>query len=184
MHPKKVFIIVFQEAQPSRNLDLDDLPRHGRFDVVCRTITSCLFLSNSFRKDTTFVGVFENARTMLVIRGSETKHLNPDERSLAGTLREVFSGTRYPGLWYGPGTLKTVLKEFQGWNMLVMDPRGKPISQNLQKQTVFILGDHLGFSSATRQILSSLTMASLGVEVEYLTSQTISILHFLCDKNN
>ncbi len=182
MKMTRTFVVIFQEANPSRNLDLNNLPSYGRFDVVCRSITSCLFLSNGFRRDTMFVAVFEKTSSFLVIRGDEARGLNPDERSLAGILRDAFSGRHHPGIWYGPGTLETVLKEFGSWNIFVMDPRGKSISQLNGTNVAFILGDHLGFSPKSRKVLSTFPMLSLGVNEEYLTSQTIAIIHYLYDK--
>ncbi len=183
MEPSRSFIVVLQEAIPSRNIKLDDLPGQGRLDVLCRVITSCLFLSNGFRRDTQLVAVFEKTHTFLVIQGNKVRGLNPDERSLGGILRDVFSGEKIPGMWYGPGTLEMVLKELHNWKVMVLDPRGKPFQEPIEERVAFVLGDHLGFSSHSRDLLSSYPFLSLSVNVDYLTSQTVAILHYICDKN-
>lgn len=167
------FIVRFHSPIPEEKINLNNLPGHGRLDVLCRTITASFFLANSFRIDSELYIIFSNNQYLKLV-GNELRGLNPDERSIGGALRKVLSGKGFPGIFLFQGTLKKLAERFP--ESVVLSPQGElSKNYNLPWKT-FFLGDHMGWIENDEKVLKKLPKISLG-PFEYLTSSCITLLH-------
>ena len=175
---KRTFILLLKTANPSPNISLNNLPGEGRLDVLCRTLTAALFVSNGFRKDTELWAYFQSYGKVLIINGLEARGLNPDERSQAGLLKKVFSGMNVSGFTFKSGDWREIFSTFQTLNLL--DPNGENFAKKKFQSYTFVLGDHLGLESSELEVFKDNSKISLGSQI-YLTSQCTSIIHYLLD---
>lgn len=188
----RVFVIVLKQAVPDPQLDLNNIPQAGRVDLLCRVLTSAFFLSNSFRPSTEVWAFFQQNALLIKFRGDKFRGVQPDERSVGGFLRRVFR--------HVAGVGKHANKPIMGvsWQLLALEdlpellPQAYILEQDGELATTklsendgpvfFVLGDHVGFSDEDKLILGNYPKISLG-QTELLTSQCITVLHYLMDVN-
>ncbi len=154
------FLVISHTAPPDGQWDLNDLAgASGRADVLCRAVSTALFLSHGIRADTEILMVFAADATRpraLRIRGASIQRLSPDERSLAGRLRQALrAGADLEDPWWeevdaglevAPFTLDEVLSEIPD-PVVLLEPDGEAIeSADLPADAVYALSDHLPFS--------------------------------------
>jgi tRNA (pseudouridine54-N1)-methyltransferase len=181
-HLKRFFILLSKQTKPIPSLSLNNLAGEARMDLLCRSITTALFLgghNNSFRKETEIWIYFQSFGKVLIIRGSEIRGLNPDERSIAGLLKKVFSGQDTTGFVFKPANWLEIFKLFP--NCYLLDKKGIYFSIDHLKEFVFVLGDHLGLTEEEKTLFRHNQKLALGNTV-YLTSHCISIIHYLLDR--
>ncbi|MFX0182821.1 MAG: hypothetical protein ACFE95_07025 [Candidatus Hodarchaeota archaeon] len=172
------FLIISNTVDTSKPLFLNSLTGYGRLDVLCRCITAAFFLSDKFRKDVILTLYFRKNEKILEIQGSNVRGINPDERAIAGVLKRVFSGKKYPGLTFYRENLENLLTRFKPY---VLDGSGETFFQKFDSiNYTFLIGDQMGFLEEDRHLLGKFDKISLGSHV-YLSSQTITILNFLLD---
>jgi tRNA (pseudouridine54-N1)-methyltransferase len=172
------FLIISNTVDTSKPLSLNSLTGYGRLDVLCRCITAAFFLSDKFRKDVILTLFFRKNEKILEIQGSNVRGINPDERAIAGVLKRVFSGKKYPGITFSSKKLKNLLTKFKPY---ILDDCGETLPQKFDSNNnIFLIGDQLGFLEEDRHLLGKFDKLSLGSYV-YLSSQTITILNFLLD---
>ena len=164
------FLITGHHACTDGDFSLNDLPGSGgRMDVLCRCVTSSLFLSHDLRRDVecylVLAGDPHSPRTLL-FRGSEIRYLSPDERS-AGSLIKKALGTicgdlfreSSPGVYIRRGGLERLLREHP---CAVLDEDGDDIRHAEFLPDVFVLSDHLDFTPDERELLAGLPAYSVG----------------------
>lgn len=174
------FLIISNTVDTSKPLSLNALTAYGRLDVLCRCIPAAFFLSNEFRRDVVLEVFFRTNQKVLEIQGNTVRGINPDERAIAGVLKRIFKGFKYPGTRFYNCSLETLLKD---QNPLILDTYGARSPLLLDKNNFFIIGDHLGLLEEDYKILAKFMKFSLGRNV-YLSSQTITILHYLLDTSS
>ncbi len=150
-------VIIGHKAMTSGDFPLNDLPGSaGRMDILCRCVSSALFLSFGMRRDV-------NVHLLLlgepdpgkIVRfdGMTLRYLNPDERSSGSLIQKALKkeASEYevrstPGVWVRRGDLKTLLEQFKGRTLLYLREDGADIREVAREITdpVFILGDHTG----------------------------------------
>lgn len=175
------FIILSNTVDYKKPLSLNNLTGFGRLDVLCRCITAVFFLSNAFRKETRLSIFFRLNERLLNIDGNKAEGINPDERSIAGVLKRVFKGRTARGITFVPATLEEILAFH---HPTVLDIYGKKTFTQLSQQNVFLIGDQIGFTDTDRKLFSrvdGVESLTIGSHV-YLSSQTITILHYLLDQ--
>lgn len=172
------FLIISNTVDTSKPLSLNSLTGYGRLDVLCRCITAAFFLSDKFRKDVILTFYFRKNEKILEIQGSNVRGINPDERAIAGVLKRVFSGKKYPGITFYSEKLKDLLTRFKPY---ILDDSGETLLQKFDSNNnTFLIGDQLGFLEEDRHLLGKFDKLSLGSYI-YLSSQTIIILNFHLD---
>jgi len=171
------FIIISNTVDTSKPLSLNSLTAYGRLDVICRCISSAFFLSNNFRKNVILKIFFRINSKILEIQGDKVRGINPDERAIAGVLKKVFKGHKYPGIIFYQETLENVINQEQ---LVVLDSGGIYSAKKIETKNIFLIGDQLGFPKEEMDLFLKLEKISLGTH-EYLSSQTITMLNYLLD---
>ena len=173
------FLIISNSVDVSQPLSLNSLTAYGRVDVICRCISSAFYLSNDFRKDVILGVFFEKNQKFMEINGNEVRGLNPDERAIAGVLKKVFQGKKFPGINFQEQKLDIL---FQSQSVLLLDKDGIKLDSKISESNIYVIGDHLGFQIEDKELLKNFRRISLG-ETEYMSSHVITILHFLMDSH-
>ncbi len=192
------FILRALKAFTSPNFSLNDLPGAGRMDLVCRCISSALWISNDLRRDTKIHVVLEGKPLppkTITFYGKELKGLSPDERNIASHIRlalkkglnlkmneevEVWSGIKIAKKSF-ESLVKEKAKEFQ---LIYLHPKGKDIREfEFKEKVCFVLGDHIGIPRKTEKLLDRIgaERVSLGPKV-YLASHCITIVNYELDR--
>jgi len=178
------FNVIVNEAFIGTDFSLNNLTGSGRVDVVCRIISSTFFLSNAFRKNTELNLLFKKTSQKITISGNRVRGINPDERAIAGVIKRIFTGNKpYLGIKVTNIDWNSFLSKLEGY-LLLEDSPELSLENTTLDQITFTLGDQRGFSDEDLGILranNNLEMVSLG-NISYLTSNCISIVHYLFDK--
>src|SRR5690349_14486998 len=180
MRPPRRFVILGRTAMASSDFLLDDLPgTSGRLDVLLRCVRAALLTSHGVRSDTVIDLVLlgaPKAPRVVRIDGATVKFLRPDERPLATLLKKsleaydamgktgeearAFTEVR-PGISIARGALDRVLSDET--KTYVLDESGIDVRAiDLEKDAIFVLGDHQGFDDDAKTTLAPLQKISLG----------------------
>jgi tRNA (pseudouridine54-N1)-methyltransferase len=168
------FVVVGQKANAVGDWLLDDVPgTSGRIDVLLRCVRAALLTSHGVRHDTRVYLVFEQAPRVMRIDGKTVQFLRPDERALAVLARKVLASDAdaearsfvevKPGIALARGGLEAALADgppdvFVLDEHATMDIRAAP----LPRDVTYVLGDHLGFSEASRSTLARFPTITIG----------------------
>ncbi|MEM5800911.1 MAG: tRNA (pseudouridine(54)-N(1))-methyltransferase TrmY [Candidatus Aenigmatarchaeota archaeon] len=193
------FILRASKAVTRPDFNLNDLPGSaGRMDLVCRCISSALWISNDLRRDTRISVILEGPPAppkMLVFEGSSLKGVNPDERNIASHIRKALKlGANLklneeleisPGIKVAKKSFESLIREKIGkMQVLYLHPKGKDIREmEIEENVAFILGDHIGIARKTEKLMERLNVekVSLGKTI-YLASHAIVIVNYELDK--
>ena len=88
----KEFILRARKAKTNPVFNIDELPKEGKMDSVCATISNALWLSGDVRKDTIIHVVLEGPNKgpkTISFFGNEIRGLRSDERSIAGYVKDA-----------------------------------------------------------------------------------------------
>ncbi len=172
------FIIISNTVDTNLPLSLNSLTAYGRLDVICRCISASFYLSDTFRKEVLLSVILLKSGKIMHIEGDKVRGINPDERAIAGVLKQVFKGKNYPGITFFEGSFDTFIVDH---TPIVLMNTESPLENFPQKYRSFIIGDQVGYSDEFKELINQFPKASLGPNT-YLSSQTITILHYLLDK--
>ncbi len=150
-------VIIGHKAKTNGDFSLNDLPGSaGRMDILCRCVSSALFLSFGMRRDVNvhllLLGDPDPGK-IIRFEGLHLRYLNPDERSSGSLINKALlkEVTEHdvrstPGVWIRRGNLKSLLSEFEGRALLYLREDGEEIRELAReiRDPVFILGDHTG----------------------------------------
>jgi len=187
----RTFVLYARKARTDSNFRLDDLINAGRIDLVCRCISSALWLSHNVREDTKIFTVLNGPPkppVTICFQGSKLLKVYVDELTNAKWIKKILS-MKFGNEWLEIDATKVARKSFQevlnelnGKNY-VLHEKGEFIENiKIEKNPVFVLGDQVGLSIAEEKFaLRNGEKISLGKNV-YLASSCISILNWICDK--
>lgn len=150
-------VVIGHKAKTNGDFSLNDLPGSaGRMDILCRCVSSALFISFGMRRDVhvnlLLLGDPEPGK-IIRFEGLNLKYLNPDERSSGSLIQKALQKNaieKYthstPGVWIRRGDLKSILSEFEGRTLLYLREDGEDIREFAReiRDPIFILGDHTG----------------------------------------
>jgi len=205
------FIYYSKSAVTAGNMIGDNLMKAGRMDIVCNVIISAFFTSNAMRDDVKFHLVFDGppyAPRHLVLESD--KDLPISKKNVAGTIKKMLYKSPdsegllevFPGCSIEKKSFEHVVKELDaegaargipskegtdvpassGKDVLLLDGKGVDVREaDLDKNPVFIIGDHEGFPSDKKKFLKSIDKISVGPKVLF-ASQVITILHNELDR--
>jgi tRNA (pseudouridine54-N1)-methyltransferase len=196
--PVRRFVVVGQTASAAGNFSTEDLPSSGgRIDVLLRCVRAALLVSHGVRRDVVLylvLGGGPRAPRVLRIMGRDVRFLRPDERSLALLVKkslncETQGGSSFievkPGIAVAEGNLECVLADAPNATLYWLteagaDVRDEPLDA---ADSLFILGDHLGFDSPTRARLGALSCRAVGVgPVSLHTDDVVTLIHGELDR--
>jgi tRNA (pseudouridine54-N1)-methyltransferase len=173
----RIFVVIGQKATASPDFLLADVPgTSGRLDVLLRCMRAALLYSHGLRRDTRVYLVLLGgpiAPRVLRVDGKAIRFVRPDERNLASLVKKAlarnsdnpgFNEIR-PGLAIASGGLDVVLQDFAKMTPFVLeegaiDVRDAPLDA---RDTLFFVGDHLGFDNATRAMIRAYAATPLSV---------------------
>lgn len=169
------------------NFSLNDIAGAGRMDIVCRCITSALWLSDELRKDTRFYVVLEGKPfppKILKFNPLYMRRVYPDERNIASHIRLALLGKRQPGIELEIKKFEDFLKENLNKQLIYLHKDGKDIRKfKFKKNIFFILGDNKGLNKNTEKFLDNLNIEKVSIgKRNYLASHVISIVQNELDR--
>ncbi|MFB6110569.1 MAG: tRNA (pseudouridine(54)-N(1))-methyltransferase TrmY [Halodesulfurarchaeum sp.] len=184
------FIVLGHTAPTEPDFDLADLAGGaGRLDVLARCVNSAFFLSHAIREDVRVFLVLADEVTIR-LEGVELRYMNPDERNIAGLLRQALESRTEaigqsevestPGIYVSNRGFESVLKAAAREGDIVhLHEDGDPIA-GLQPPAnpAFVLSDHRDFTAEERALLSAHADHRVSVGPEALhADHTISVVH-------
>jgi tRNA (pseudouridine54-N1)-methyltransferase len=194
--PMRDIIIIGHKAVTSGDFSLNDLPGSaGRMDILCRCVSSALFLSFGMRRDVNvhllLLGEPEPGK-IIRFEGLHLRYLNPDERSSGSLINKALlknateQDTRStPGVWIRNGDFKSLLASFEGRNLLYLREDGEDIRGLAReiRDPVFILGDHTGVTEEEeKQLLEAgAQIVSVG-PISLHSNHCITLIHNELDR--
>jgi tRNA (pseudouridine54-N1)-methyltransferase len=187
----RTFVLYARKARTDGNFKLNDLISAGRMDLVCRCISSALWLSHKAREDARIFVVLNGPPkppVTICFQGSEYSTVYVDEITNAKWVKKILS-MNFGKEWLEVEGTKVARKSFQevltelGGKNYVLHEKGEFIeSLKLDKNPTIVLGDQVGLpDKEERFALRNGEKISLGKNI-YLASSCISILNWICDK--
>ena len=185
------FFLYSRKGRTDKNFSVENLIDAGRMDLVCRCITSALWLSHKAREDTKlFVNLNGPSRAPVTIcfNGSKLLKVYVDEKTNARWIKKLLSlkfgkeWMKVEGTDISRKSFQDVMKETDS-NIYVMHEKGTPIRDvELGENPMFVMGDQIGLPEKEEKFaLRYGEKISLGKNV-YLVSNCISILNWICDE--
>lgn len=185
----RTFAVLGHLARTDGTFTLDDLPGSGgRIDVLCRCVQAALSLSHALRRNTDCYLILKGdpvpPKTIL-IRGSEVRSLNPDERSTAALLRKALSlptGTIFrlstPGIYVRAAGLEALLAEQQ---YVLADEDGEDIRRIAELPSGVVLSDHLDLTEEEMSHFPACPRISVGPHLLH-ADHAITLIHNEMDR--
>ncbi len=187
------FVYYSRSAVTAGNMIGDNLMKAGRMDIVCNVIISVFFISNKMRDDVKLHLVFDgppHAPRHLVLESNEEMPIS--KKNVAGLIKRMLykSPTTegllevFPGASIEKKSFEKLIKDLDkdGKDVLLLDGKGVDVREaDLNKQPVFIIGDHEGFPKDKKKFLKKIDKISVGPEVLF-ASQVVTILHNEVDR--
>jgi tRNA (pseudouridine54-N1)-methyltransferase len=187
----RTFVLYARKARTDSNFRLDDLISAGRMDLVCRCISSALWLSHNVREDTRIFVVLNGPPkppVTICFQGSKLSKVYVDETTNAKWIKKLLS-MKFGKEWLeieatkiSRKSFQEVLSELNGKNYVLHEKGDFIENVKIDSNPVFVLGDQIGLSRAEESFaLRNGEKISLGKNV-YLASACISIINWTCDK--
>jgi len=187
------FIYYSKSAVTAGNMIGDNLMQAGRMDIVCNVIISAFFTSNAMREDVRFHLIFDGppyAPRHLVLESN--KEMPISKKNVAGLIKRMLykakdeEGLREicPGCSIEKKSFEHLVKELDkgGKDVLLLDGKGVDVREaDLDKQPVFIIGDHEGFPTNKKKFLKKIDKIKVGPRILF-ASQVIIVLHNELDR--
>ncbi|AKB65366.1 tRNA (pseudouridine(54)-N(1))-methyltransferase TrmY [Methanosarcina mazei] len=189
-------VIIGHKAMTSGDFSLNDLPGSaGRMDILCRCVSSSLFLSFGMRRDVNvhllLLGEPEPGK-IIRFEGLHLRYLNPDERSSGSLIQKALLKNAAgqdirstPGVWTLTGDLNSLLASFEGRTLLYLREDGKDfreIAREIQ-DPVFILGDHTGVTEEEeKQLLEAGAQVISVGPISLHSNHCITLIHNELDR--
>lgn len=197
------FLIVGNNAV-GEPFNLNDLPGHGRMDIICRFIAQSLFISHGIRRDVeVYILLLGNPNTPKVIKisGRYVKGMNPDERSIGGLIKKALGiqsteewVKSTPGIFVSRKDLSCLLTEVSNervYNTIAyLREDGVDIRDFLKNEVntennniLFILGDHIGLKKSEEQVVLENTDNIVAIPTLSLQAdQCVVIINYELDR--
>ncbi len=188
----RTFVTVAHDAPTNGAWPLDDLPGHGRIDLLARNITAALHLSHGLREDAQAITVFVGAGGPKAVRiGPGVRRLYPDERSTAARLGKALRHPCLdpwweavePGIHVAPFGVAEVVDD-TGAPVMVLDAAGQAIGaiapRLASEDACFLLSDHRPLQESDLQGVTVAGRVSLGSTWLH-GHQTIHIVQWTLD---
>lgn len=180
------FVIVGRTAHADAKIRLDDLPgTSGRLDVLVRCVRAALCVSHGVRRDVVVYLVLLGGERAVTVRidGATAKFIRPDERALAATIVKAvarhagdgFVAQRH-GIAAAFGDIDVAIGDARGVPYILEEraPDLRPVAA--AGDSVFFIGDHLGFDTKSRGQLDAIGARAVSVGPVSLHSDDVVTL--------
>lgn len=186
----KDFIIIGNKAVNAGKISLNDLPGSaGRMDVLCRCVTSALFISFGMRRDINVWLILKGGpgpEKIVRFSGETMRSLNPDERSAGSLIQKALlveaseqEKQSTPGVFVRYATFAQLLEEMKevrpifylkedGADLLKTAENDETAA--LLENGVYILGDNQGVFEGDEKIIEEAGAKKLSVGPQSLLS--------------
>ena len=192
------FLIVGNKAV-TKPFSLNDLAGSaGRMDILCRFVAQALFISHGIRKNVEvyllLLGEPKPPKAIKIV-GKEVKTMAPDERNIAGLIRKALKiecnknwKRSTSGIYISKKNLKELLDELTNrYKIVYLKETGKDIRnfvKQIDKDCLFILGDHLGLSEEQERIVKDYASEVISVSpISLQADQCVVIVHYELDRS-
>lgn len=167
------FVVLGHEAPLEPDFSLDDLAGGaGRLDVLCRCVNAAMFLSHGIREAVRVYLVLQDTATV-EIASDELQYMAPDERNIAGIIRNALSARSdvvghqavkaSPGVQIANHDLATTLDRIDA-SLYWLQESGTPLPNITPPDDAgFIVSDHQDFSDHDHEVISEHTEQSVNV---------------------
>ncbi len=188
----KEFILRARKAKTNPGIDLNHLPKEGKMDAVCATISNALWVSGDIRKDTIMHVVLEgpsNGPRMITFTGSEMKGMWSDERSIAGYIISALQRGTFlqlneeahvrKGIHIAKKSFERLVweKSNQYKQVIFLDKDGKDIREfPFMKDFVVVFGAPEGLPPKTIKLIKDINAAKISLGPRMLFSAHCPIL--------
>ena len=186
------FVVLGHRAPTDPDFSLDDLAGGaGRLDVLCRCVSSALFLSHGIRDDVEVFLVLGDEVTVR-IDSRDLRYMSPDERNVAGLLKQALEAKNRaighreaestPGIHVSKRGFAAVLDGLDG-TVVELHEDGDPLADVAPPENpVFVLSDHEDFTEeeAVRLADRSDQRVRVGPEVLH-ADHAITVAHNYLD---
>ncbi|WP_232686437.1 tRNA (pseudouridine(54)-N(1))-methyltransferase TrmY [Halobacterium zhouii] len=186
------FVVLGHDAPTDSDFSLDDLAGSaGRLDVLCRCVSSALFLSHGIREGVQVHLVLGDEVTVRV-DAAELQYMSPDERNIAGLLKKALEakdraiGHREvestPGIHVSTRGFEPVLDSLDG-TVVELHEDGTPLADlEPPEDPVFVLSDHENFTDEEATLLAERSDQRVRVGPEVLhADHTVTVAHNYLD---
>ena len=188
------FLIVGHDAPTAPEFSLDDLAGGaGRLDVLCRCVTSAVFLSHSIREAVRVHLVLGDEFTVR-FDGATIRRLNPDERSTAALIRTALEHRKdaighmpaetTPGVTIRRMGFAATLEDLaDDATVVTLHEDGDPAAEvDPPADPLFVLSDHRDFTDSESSLLASTADERLRLGPEVLhADHAITVAHNYLD---
>lgn len=192
------FILLALRAKTS-DFDLENLSLAGRMDLVCRAISSALFVSDHVRKDTV-IHVFLNGPNdppkLISFFGDSIINIEPDEKSIAKLILFALKKGKnlkldeeadvLQGIKISKKSFEKFIEEKSTSHLYYLNKKGKDIREiKFEENSLFILGDNLGIPKNTEKLLKRLKAEKISLgSVMLFASHCIVLVHNEIDRKS
>lgn len=173
----KEFILRARKAKTNKNFNIDELPKEGRMDSVCATISNTLWVSDDIRKDTIMHVVLEgpnNGPKAISFFGNEVRGLRSDERSIGEYIKmalqkgadlQLNEETHVrTGIKVAKKSFERLLWERSNKQIIVLDSSGKDIRNfSFAKNFVVVIGSIEGLPPKTIKMLDDMNAEKISL---------------------
>ncbi len=185
------FILLALKAKTSPDFDLDNLPDAGRMDLVCRTISNALLVSNHIRDNTIIHAVLNGPKDpprIISFYGNNVKNLEPDEKTIAKFIKNALKdGLKLklneeietsPGIKISKKSFENLIKEKSNTSQLIyLHPKGEDLRKfDFEENVTFIFGDYIGLPKKTERLLDRLGAKKISIGPVMLFASHCSVL--------
>ncbi len=188
------FFYFSKEARTSGNFK--DLKKAGRLDIACHVVIMSFFVSHLIRSNVKlhlfFYGPPDPIKHLEI--GPITKESQDiiSKKDVSGLLKRMLykykQGKKmqvFNDCWIEKKDIFTELKnlEQKGRTIYILDDKGEDIRKiKIEKNPIFVLGDHEGFNKKELKDLERLGKKVSVGDVTYFASQTIAIIQNELDR--
>jgi len=161
------FVVIGQKVCTDGRFSLNDLTGStGRLDVLLRCINSSFMLSNDIRRDVELYLVLQgepDAPKTILLKGSELKYLNPDERATAALVKNALMVKNItqewtkstPGIMVARHDFPGLLKQMEGRRLVYLKEEGSSLKDaKLSQDDIFVLGGKDDISADEEALIS------------------------------
>ena len=187
------FVVLGHDAPTTPDFPLDDLPgAAGRLDVLCRCVSSALFLSHGIRDDVEVFLVLGDEVTVR-IDSRDLQYMSPDERNVASLLKKALEAKAQaighreaestPGIHVSKRGFEAVLEEAVSGTVVELHEDGAPLADvEPPEDPTFVLSDHQDFTEAEASLLAEASDQRVRVGPAVLhADHTITVAHNYLD---